>query len=401
MTTRSWTYRFYVPHQCMLIALCLGFTAAAEPASHNDQKDFSSLELKSAVVGRSPLPFQAVRVRASLENHSKKTVGGIDLIGLDYPGIRAPGEENFCGIGFSVTQSPHADYLPPGSRPGGFMLTVQDSLLLKPGESETTVLPLPAGFGERPYFGIPGNHLLRAKYYPDPENHDPTEAIVSDTLTIIVHEPRDQEAAVHNLLRDKPGLAQEMMSACTSSKRLSDEATVRDLEQVVEKYAKTTYADYARFALARTYLGGVQKARSATAEKKAKALPLLEAIDLKAFPYASTVLLWIKIVRNSPENSARIEARLEEEFADDLTWLVAKRIPLAMSWLNEVLPTEQQWSAKHTRKPESTLYGDAEEIVDFIGSYAGTLTDGQLELLRKKVGRERGPRPASKSVQKR
>jgi len=380
---------------------CTFLVMAHEVSAQSNGKDFSSLELHTTTIGRSPLPYQSMRILISLENRGKKPVSGIDLFGFAFGGIRGPGEEHFRGIASSMNQDPHADHGGSNSRPGELICAVQEFLVLKPGERETRTQALPAGFQERPYFDRPGHYLLRAKYFPDAENTDPREAIFADTLTIVVPKPHGEEAALYRILQEKPALAMEMMSACTLETKVPIDTVVGDLESVVQKYARTTYADYARFALARAYLGGIQKARIAQADKKAKALPLLEAIDLKTFPYASSVLLWIKIVRNNPKDSARIDARLDEEFHDDETWVTGKQIPLGMSWLEEVLPKEQRWSEKYNRKPEATLYGDAEEMASFIGGHAAWLSKQQIEVLRKKVGRERGPRPVPKPLRQR
>jgi hypothetical protein len=133
-----------------------------------------------------------------------------------------------------------------------------------------------------------------------------------------VSEPKDgTDIAVYRLLAANPDLAWTFLLPITTR---FDRPDTRLLERIVRDYPKSSYTDYARFALARAYVGGTFDASTAPDTAKEAAIALLQKIDYKTFAHGpSALILWLKI---APEKDRdRIRKQLDTEFADSFEWL--------------------------------------------------------------------------------
>jgi hypothetical protein len=193
-------------------------------------------------------------------------------------------------------------------------------IILEPDEKECLTFALATRDDvEEIMFPRAGQYGFHLKYYgmaDRPANRQPIER-----LTVYVTEPEGVDATIYRLLDANPRLAKAMIARHTLSSELPDGATVSLLERIVLRYPRSSYADYARFALARVYLGGNDKITKASEDAKHAARALLEAIDYKRFAFAPTAQYWLKGITVDPAKVAKIQAILETDFADSIEFL--------------------------------------------------------------------------------
>lgn len=170
-----------------------------------------------------------------------------------------------------------------------------------------------------------------------------------DELQIVVREPVGDDKLIVDQLRADPDLAAAMMSPIG---RPPDEM-LRSLERLVKLYPESTYADYARFALARHYANppGAGSLRNVSDDRKIYVGELLKRIDA-SFAYAPDALVLLHRVSKSRGQDARAErvmATLQSDFPDATEFL---------DYLASQL-SDEEWIAENPRAP--VPIPDAEE----------------------------------------
>jgi hypothetical protein len=295
-------------------------------------------------IGPEPLAYQAVRLKVTLHNQGEKVIG--DLVPL---------ELHFQILAESVEAGNPTETIWPGMRlaptidlerfdtihatPLGRLIRLQ-RLVLQPGEKEsvTFAFPVQVAITEA---GLPlaGRYSLRVRYYGILDR--PADQQLIETIMISVREPKRDDIALYRILVANPKLAAALRSRAEWSTALPEPGTVGLLEKIVLRYPKSSYADYARFALARIYLGGNDKIHSAPADAKAAAAALLEAIDYQQFAYAPTALFWLKSITSDAGKGAKIDQTLEIDFADSIERLAEQANAI----------TQEQWNKMKQQAP--------------------------------------------------
>ncbi len=150
-------------------------------------------------------------------------------------------------------------------------------------------------------------------------------------------------------LVDDSALAAAMVSPVTRSDRVPHEPTIRSLERIVLRYPRSSYADYARFALARTYLKGNDKATEASEEQKTAAIALLESINAREFAYGADVLLLLESIIGDTKKGDKLRAALRADYADAIEWISAE-----VETFSEELLREMKGKAPILRGPRNS-----------------------------------------------
>lgn len=151
-------------------------------------------------------------------------------------------------------------------------------------------------------------------------------------MVIHVHAPKDHEQEVYDLLKKDRRLTAVLMQP--------DDIPPADLfaklKNLVEKYPYSSYASYARFALARCYRAGIGFSPPSARVGRALAGDELERIMLKdekggppnykkpfslrfEFPYQPNVLLAIRAIDRIQSMNAFLTLR--QDYSDSLEWL--------------------------------------------------------------------------------
>lgn len=207
------------------------------------------IEMKVELVGEPPLPFQPVRLRVSIRNVSKNRLGPRlgpvddcrDAL------IRGPRDDRYepaqAGLSFSATTTTSACYTMNRRAPlylePGEQTSVSFALGRRRVEVGTGVVPQPRDIS---LFPEPGEYWLKCSYCKDIEKQ----------LEVRVREPQGADRAIYEVLRKNPQLAAALLEGV----RPPEEALVPKLEAIVELFPESSYAGYARFALARFHLKG-------------------------------------------------------------------------------------------------------------------------------------------------
>lgn len=223
-------------------------------------------------------------------------------------------------------------------------------LVLKPGDSETVTFFADQDVGRsdngRFFFPAPGEYRIDLEYRGAVSLGRNLEV---KKFLIRVDEPQGVDAQVYELLKKHPTLVQHMLSCHTSPYQLPDENTLSLLERIANRYPHSSYADYARFALARAYVKGPNPNAEATRDEKRAALEQIKRIDLKTFPYAPSVLIF--------ELGLASEAR-----QDEINKILATEYRDAFEWLNQQadMISQEEWhKIRHnppvTRPPRSRI----------------------------------------------
>jgi hypothetical protein len=211
------------------------------------QVDSKDVQLTMELLSPEPLPYQAVRLRICLRNISTKRLGPIiALEELGFPMVKGPDDADYPWrkktvlirhpmIGGSTTVS---------------MMAARMKLYLDPGEQTSIAFAMAADWKRRqgdtiewtgsPLFTKPGRYTLTFRYMSKD---------ISTTLHLQVHEPQGADKAVADLLKDDAELADALMSPVS----FVPESVFPKLQDLLKRYPKTSYTEYARFALARAY----------------------------------------------------------------------------------------------------------------------------------------------------
>jgi hypothetical protein len=293
------------------------------------------VELKAELVGPPPLPFQAARLRLTLHN-----VSGGRLDGLAQ-GMRIKPLEAYAGVtvdgrwvpilvadwrrGVVVEDlwSPEVERGYPWLDAGG--VTSLSFAIASTSNDRSTKRERTAM--HRALFPRPGRYTVRYDYNDQ----------LSATLTVEVPEPEGDDKAVYGLLQRDNVLASAMMSPVDAP----GQEVVGKLRDLLGLYPKSSYADYARFALARYHRYGgdfiPDNPRHSDRVEKAIAIDYLTAIvshtPARTFPYRSYVMIALRTIDAASKD--RFDRVLGEEYGDALEWLpvMARTVDNVVDWL--------------------------------------------------------------------
>lgn len=216
------------------------------------------ISIRSEKVGQPPLPLQAVAVRFTIT---------FDPNG-NWP------EEQSNGMGFErigrKDRNPEFHELARPIDSGRTMRLIANArhwkIRLREGEQVTSMICSGAEWWEfRPFFEEPGQYTLAWNNYALSPVFTP-----SHQLDVNVSIPMGNDAAVYERLKKDRTTTSVMLSTYL----IPDEPCLKVLEDVVSRFGDSSYADYARFALARGYfkfnLRGKPRSREAVEQRVLK-----------------------------------------------------------------------------------------------------------------------------------
>lgn len=280
--------------------------------------DDSDLKLLTEQVNNDLLPFQAVRVRLTLVNRGSSNIGPISHLAKHYAiyGVKPPGgSQHLPRGGWPAPPDGFAD-------PSRFdSWCKMNPMVLKPGEKISTTFDLAAEWerdvSASPLFPKAGTYSVHVGYYNNPRV---SKTKIDGYANIVVGEPKGDDVTISQKLNTNLQLASIMLSPIiwpnSGDSYSIPEEVMRDVQEIVERYPKSSYADYARFALARSHVKGFTNAANALQANKALALAQLEKINTKSFPYGPEVLVFMKRIVSFPQKPEDVHARLVVEFPD-------------------------------------------------------------------------------------
>jgi len=274
-------------------------TSLSGSADGQLQVDPKQIEFAVHQVGPAPLPYQAVEVRLTVRNISKVRHGPpvvpVENSISQMPGVKGPGETEFrwpkaCILTDKHWDRPHSTQIVPWKS--------KAALFLDPGEQTSVSLAFAADWMSkegrwmpeqgRVIFERAGSYQLQLPYRS-----------MSKVVEVVVPEPKGDDLVFFRLLDKDLRLASYLMSPIIVPDwevRVNRE-TMAQIKELIERYPKSSYTDYARFALARYYSyhypvkGKTPEEESLEGAKAA--VNLLEPVVAKSFPYRAYCLVWL------------------------------------------------------------------------------------------------------------
>jgi hypothetical protein len=268
------------------------------------------------VVGPMPLPYQAIRLRLTLQNVGKKRLGPIGSVDpVAGAEVKGPGEWSYRGVWNSVLlfDSEHPNVVTKTQH-----LNHRAPLFLEPGEQSSASFAIAAGWIgragkldlDKPLFPKPGRYSLKGFYGIDGKR----ELRIEATREVEIKEPQGDDKKILEMLEKDEELAAALLCPVNGPP-----AAVRPkLIQIIKDYSKSSYAPYAHFALARLEFGGIgfQPAPFALPKRVADEL---EPILFRRFPYQPNVIVMMLAVE--PGNVEVLAKMMNKEYPDALEWL--------------------------------------------------------------------------------
>ena len=295
----------------------------------------ADVRLRFDQLGPAALPFQAVRLQFVVANNRNHRLGWSmqwpeDAIVRLY--IKGPGQTDYTLLINSVHTStqvqPRRDC---GFGPNKFRL------ILDPGESSgisfplATVWTLPVQDGDRvkpsqcdAAFPKPGKYSIRCRYVL--ASNDGVDITQEATVTVDVREPQGDDKTIYQMLEKNPTLASALMSMAD----MPDPKVLREIRDIIQRFPRSTYSDYARYALARDAMARGPEAMKA-------AVIGLEGIEHKTFPYMAGVVRDMRLCLDKDDKArlAKIEAQIQKEHRDAVEFLWKARDELRpKEWLD-------------------------------------------------------------------
>ncbi len=170
-------------------------------------------------------------------------------------------------------------------------------------------------------FPEPGNYSVKCAYLFEGVR-------LEQTIQIDVRAPKDENESVFQLLQKDPLLASALMCPLD----VPQEALIPKLKDIIERFPKSSYTDYARFALARGYWGGSgvypfsrRVAAALAADQLEKVVanlrwePKLKKLVPNSFAYLPDALVLFKWAE--PAARMGVLRKLDREFPDAIVWL--------------------------------------------------------------------------------
>ncbi len=253
-------------HSCVLLVTLLNSITNADdhPTKPGPQAGLLEYRLEQSV--RAVLPFQAVRLRIALRNENSPPVRGLRPIEGTVHGwmwLKPPASERFDRIheGFRSirNENPVIDA----------KVSNRDTYIELTDQEESSVSFALSAEWKNDEFGrvkrqvsFPeaGKYLLHVFYpiqYPFeelnvyPAQFEPAKYLVAQT-TVTVKSPCGDDKIIFDMLTENSDLAFSLLSTIGEP----DPDVIPQLREIVERFPESTYADYARFALARKELRG-------------------------------------------------------------------------------------------------------------------------------------------------
>jgi len=232
---------------------------AAEPLPANEPYSSERVLFEARLASQPPLPFQAVRIRTTRRNVFQETVHVNAGVGPGFAWMKTP-EKNFrylrelailAYIGGDVTRK--AINLQPNDWVSGTSAGAAE--WRDPGGGRS--------WRGEPLFPAPGTYVFGWTFTREIR---PKE--MQHTLEVTVSEPEGDDKEAFDIVAKDPYLASTMMSAS----RAADLETTEALESLLKQYPKSSYADYARFALARARVKGLGDRLNSTQEGVSKSI---------------------------------------------------------------------------------------------------------------------------------
>lgn len=260
-----------------------------------------------------PLEYQAAVFRLTVRNKSSDTVPAPypeRSAGLTH--IRDPGADEFREIRGDAIRAgrptPDSSVLEQAN--------VRVPLQLPPGYGSSVTVTFAARWsrGEMtPLLPYAGTYSV--KFYE------------LGAYDVVVRAPEGDDKLIRDLLHANPPLAAAMLSPINRP----PEELVKPLQRLLKLYRESSYANYARYALARYYAGyyGSPALRGTTEDERIAASSLLSEIDVRNFAYGANAMMLDVMVQEAlkRERARDVDARLKELFPDSfdyLDWLVTR-----------------------------------------------------------------------------
>lgn len=285
-----------------LLALFTSWVPVATAPRQERPVPASGLVLTAEQLEPSPLPNQAVRVRLTLTNHGTEAVGPLPALrqSIVVAGVLA---EEGGGKSYYV---PRAAVVAPGRTSAASV--DEGPLTLEPGGSSTVAFAFAAEWGRdvRPFFPAAGKYRVRLEYAA------PGRSVQADPLEVEVLAPGGADAEAAAQLNDDPALRRAMMAPS----EIPSASLRRSLERIERlDLGRTTYADYARLALARMDLS------ERTSQGTDSAVAYLEAIRPERFAYGAQALVLLTQALAEGNRRSEVVSRLEREYGDSIECL--------------------------------------------------------------------------------
>ena len=276
------------PFLFFVLMLSVDVARSQGPVTLVRQPSASELSMDAEVVGPAPLPYQAVRIAIRCTNLTDRPLGPIypPYVARSLRSVeRADSEEPGVIRGW-VEQTKESEYFEDlGKR------WRMDPTWLDSGKSVTASRSYAASWSRSSdltsLFDRPGSYTLRFGY-------PPSRSKITTHIEVNVISPPKADQPIVALLRGDAPLRRAMLS----KEDVPTGNVHQRLQQLVAQHPRSTYADYARFALARAAIAGgdTQQARA-----------LLEGIDAEHFPHGPQVLLALRDLLDPREQQLRLD----------------------------------------------------------------------------------------------
>ena len=220
-----------------------------------------------------PLEYQAVAFRRTVRNETDKTFTSVyPEYGAGIVFMKRPSEMELRSVEGDILSfnRPHTD-------PDRYYFIHKSPLVLKPGYESSIAYASAAnwrGTLVEPLLPEPGKYTFVFEH--------------GDRLDFVVRAAKGRDKAIRDQLRTNPPLAEAMLSPDHPPVA----SVVPAIKRVIELYPESSYADYARFALARWYASRLHfyGTRRLSLEEKTDMCAVLNNINPK-FAYAPRAMV--------------------------------------------------------------------------------------------------------------
>jgi len=205
--------------------------------------------------------------------------------------------------------------------------------VFRPADLHSVTLVMAVGnvpVARRPYlFDRPGRFLLRCAYVTMGDHDHP---VASAEIPVDVREPAGDDARAWAFLQRHPEAVPALLGVLDAPSR----DTLDTAEAIRRNFPRSTYADYARLAIARYHWGSngawpLNIYQTVDPAARASTVAALSEIDAPDFPYRpnALILLLRALDETDPKRSAAIEPELRESWADSAEYVnyAATRMP--------------------------------------------------------------------------
>lgn len=225
------------------LLLLLAFAATPpEPAPSPDAPvDLTAPSYTVVPVGDLPLPYQAVRLRQRFQNTGTGVLNALCV--TPFLAIKGPGSGEYRNLTQSVFLVEPGQGLP--AMASGRTWNPNANVQLVSGES----------LSRTSASAVNVENDQRVPMFPEPGEYHISWTGTNDygrNVLVSVRVPEGADAAIYRHLQQDALLARAIIAPMN----IPDSQTVEQLEAIVRQSPNSTYADYARFALARAKLRG-------------------------------------------------------------------------------------------------------------------------------------------------